>query len=205
MAYSSSDTSGSGSGRSRSLKLQPTATGPMDLSEFYTNKGYVSETWWKDYFMTVLRPRQPPGTPPTRRRPSVDPAQVMNDVVCASSVEQLEAKIPKYFDRDYVQHVDGKTIGYDEFVEHMKVVHGKIKDVSVRWKELHAYAFANDGKRETHIFSHHVVSYKDRASGAEGSAEVCGLFKCGTDLIFECNEMTTVTHGSLEDIGSATA
>ena len=31
----------------------------------------------------------------------------MNDVVCASSVEQLEAKIPKYFDRDYVQHVDG--------------------------------------------------------------------------------------------------
>ena len=37
----------------------------------------------------------------------------MNDVVCASSVEQLEAKIPKYFDRDYVQHVDGKTIGYD--------------------------------------------------------------------------------------------
>ena len=154
----------------------------MDLSEFYTNKGYVSETWWKDYFMTV-----------------------MNDVVCASSVEQLEAKIPKYFDRDYVQHVDGKTIGYDEFVEHMKVVHGKIKDVSVRWKELHAYAFANDGKRETHIFSHHVVSYKDRASGAEGSAEVCGLFKCGTDLIFECNEMTTVTHGSLADIGSATA
>ena len=61
-------------------------------------------------------------------------AQVMNDVVCASSVEQLEAKIPKYFDRDYVQHVDGKTIGYDEFVEHMKVLHGKIKDVSVRWK-----------------------------------------------------------------------
>ena len=54
-------------------------------------------------------------------------------------------------------------------------------------------------------FSHHVVSYKDRASGAEGSAEVCGLFKCGTDLIFECNEMTTVTHGSLQDIGSATA
>ena len=58
MAYSSSDTSGSGSGRSRSLKLQPTATGPMDLSEFYTNKGYVSETWWKDYFMTVRRLRQ---------------------------------------------------------------------------------------------------------------------------------------------------
>ena len=67
MAFSSSDTSGSGSGRSRSLKLQPTATGPMDLSEFYTNKGYVSETWWKDYFMTVLRPRQPP-----RHRRDVD-------------------------------------------------------------------------------------------------------------------------------------
>ena len=87
-----------------------------------------------------------------------------------------------------------------------QVVHGKIKDVSVRWKELHAYAFANDGKRETHIFSHHVVSYKDRASGAEGSAEVCGLFKCGTDLIFECNEMTTVTRGAMgADLGSATA
>ena len=27
--------------RSRSLKLQPAATGPMDLSEFYTNKGRV--------------------------------------------------------------------------------------------------------------------------------------------------------------------
>ena len=61
-------------------------------------------------------------------------------------------------------------------------------------------------KRETHIFSHHVVSYKDRASGAEGSAEVCGLFKCGTDLIFECNEMTTVTRGAMgADLGSATA
>ena len=92
-----------------------------------------------------------------------------------------------------------------EFVEHMKVLHGKIKDVSVRWKELHAYAFANDGKRETHIFSHHVVSYTDRKDGSQGAAEVCGLFKCGTDLIFECNEMTTVTHGSLADIGSATA
>ena len=52
----------------------------------------------------------------------------------------------------------------------------------------------------------HVVSYKDRASGAEGSAEVCGLFKCGTDLIFECNEMTTVTRGAMgADLGSATA
>ena len=50
------------------------------------------------------------------------------------------------------------------------------------------------------------MSYKDRASGAEGSAEVCGLFKCGTDLIFECNEMTTVTHGAMgADLGSATA
>ena len=57
-----------------------------------------------------------------------------------------------------------------------------------------------------YIFSHHVVSYKDRASGAEGSAEVCGLFKCGTDLIFECNEMTTVTRGAMgADLGSATA
>ena len=184
----------------------------MDLSEFYTNKGYVSETWWKDYFMhekpcgnqLILdeRPRQPHAIDATL----IPRRTVMNDVVCASSVEQLEAKIPKYFDRDYVQHVDGKTIGYDEFVEHMKVVHGKIQDVSVRWKELHAYAFANDGKRETHIFSHHVVSYKDRASGAEGSAEVCGLFKCGTDLIFECNEMTTVTRGAMgADLGSATA
>ena len=75
-----------------------------------------------------------------------------------------------------------------------------------RVSEEDAYAFANDGKRETHIFSHHVVSYKDRASGAEGSAEVCGLFKCGTDLIFECNEMTTVTRGAMgADLGSATA
>ena len=54
--------------------------------------------------------------------------------------------------------------------------------------------------------SFYVVSYKDRASGAEGSAEVCGLFKCGTDLIFECNEMTTVTRGAMgADLGSATA
>ena len=67
MAYSSSDASGSGSSRSRSLKLQPTATGPMDLSEFYTNKGYVSETWWKDYFMTVLAVSSP--TPSTRPDP----------------------------------------------------------------------------------------------------------------------------------------
>jgi hypothetical protein len=134
---------------------------------------------------------------------------------------------PRVVGETHVQHVDGKTIGYDEFVEHMKVLHGKIKDVSVRWKELHAYAFANEGqrpraifnpgmnrsradgavagKRETHIFSHHVVSYTDRKDGTPGAAEVCGLFKCGTDLIFECNEMTTVTHGSLAEIGSATA
>ena len=71
MAYSSSDTSGSGSGRSRSLKLQPTATGPMDLSEFYTNKGYVSETWWKDYFMTARELRQPP----RHRRDVIGPAR----------------------------------------------------------------------------------------------------------------------------------
>ena len=62
------------------------------------------------------------------------------------------------------------------------------------------------GKRETHIFSHHVVSYTDRKDGTPGAAEVCGLFKCGTDLIFECNEMTTVTHGAMgADLGSATA
>ena len=80
---------------------------------------------------------------------------------------------------------------------------------NTRYARLHragAFWALNDGKRETHIFSHHVVSYKDRASGAEGSAEVCGLFKCGTDLIFECNEMTTVTHGAMgADLGSATA
>ena len=92
----------------------------------------------------------------------------MNDVVCASSVEQLEAKIPKYFDRDYVQHVDGKTIGYDEFVEHMKVLHGKIKDVSVRWRVPPGsgqapWLILAGGRRET---SHSVRGLLERPKGS---------------------------------------
>ena len=69
----------------------------------------------------------------------------------------------------------------------MKVLHARSR-TSAWLKEPRAYAFANDGKRET------TSSAPRRLQGpASGARRRRVRALCGTDLIFECNEMTTVT------------
>jgi len=132
--------------------------------------------------------------------------KIMSDTVCASSVDALDSTIPAHFDPDYIQHVDGKTIGFSEFVQHMKAVVSKVKDVNLRYKELHAYPVEENGRRTVHIVSHHFVTFATRSDDSVGEAEVVGLFKADdeTGKIYQCNELTRVAHASKEvqDLGS---
>jgi predicted SnoaL-like aldol condensation-catalyzing enzyme len=75
------------------------------------------------------------------------------------SPEFNEDFIRKNVDADYIQHVDGKTLGYNEFAQHIKLLKTKVSTCSVEFLTL-----IEDGEI---LFSNHIVSVtlKDEAQG----------------------------------------
>mmetsp|Transcript_2576 Transcript_2576/g.7876 ORF Transcript_2576/g.7876 Transcript_2576/m.7876 type:complete len:188 (+) Transcript_2576:163-726(+) len=133
---------------------------------------------------------------------------LFRDVICDMSLDGLDDRVARYFDKSYVQHVDGKTLDYSGFVDHMRAQKSKLDaDIAIRWQELHAYVTDEiDAARGllncVHVFSHHFVTFKMKGDGTTGQAEVVALFKLTREgKVFQCNELTKVMHGPA-DLGS---
>jgi len=128
---------------------------------------------------------------------------IFTAVVCDTSPNSI-AVVEKYFAENFVQHVDGKTLTYDDFVQHMKAQKSKIEpSVTITWHELHA----SKHDSVVHIISHHSVSatMKSDSSPIEGS--VVMLAKINEEgKIFQVNEHSHISKGSVaaQDIGSTT-
>jgi hypothetical protein len=101
-----------------------------------------------------------------------------------------EALIDKYFSPHYVQHVDGKTLKFEGFKQHIKVVKDAMASVSIQFKTL---------IQDDHIvFSNHLAKGTTK-EGRQGEVEVIAEFHIRNNRIYYCNELTRQLSGDERD------
>lgn len=109
----------------------------------------------------------------------------------ASTEETFE----KYFSKDYVQYVDGKTLRYDDFISHVKWQKKVIESFKVSFKYIIA--------EEDTVSTIHIVDAVKK-DGSFVQAQVNAVFKIKDKKIILCDELTHLIAGekSDSDLGS---
>ena len=101
-----------------------------------------------------------------------------------------EEAVTRYFSRDYIQHVDGKTIGYVQFIEHLRAQRETIASFHIEF-----LAMASEGDI---VFTNHKVRAVKK-DGNEIEAKVIAQFTVCNGQIIACDELTRMVAGSEED------
>lgn len=101
-----------------------------------------------------------------------------------------EKQIARYFSQDYIQHVDGKTINYTQFVSHIHTQRKTLASIKV--------TFLNVVSEGDTVFSNHLI----RAHTKDGRilhGKVIGEFTIRDGKITGCDELTHIVGGTEED------
>lgn len=101
-----------------------------------------------------------------------------------------ETTYSKYFSTDYIQHVDGKTFNYTQFVAHMAVLKATMLTMRVDFKHL----IVEDNQI---VSIHHVHGVK--VTGEEIEAKVIAFFNLDGGKIILCDELTYLIKGTEKD------
>lgn len=119
--------------------------------------------------------------------------QVFTDVI--ENLGADESIISEYFSPHYIQHVDGHTLHYEEFIQHMKVQKTLLDFVKV--SILHCVIEGNK------ISTVHQVDAKKK-NGEKISVKVIAYFELEGGKIILCDELTHLLEGDAKDqnIGS---
>lgn len=127
-----------------------------------------------------------------------DETKIFVKEIFKNTIENMDATeetYAQYFSQDYVQHVDGKTLNYTDFVAHMKAQKNVIKSAKVTFKHI-----ITEG--DTVATVHIVNGIKKDGSIIE--AQVNALFKIKNKKVVLCDELTHLIKGekSDRDLGS---
>ena len=103
--------------------------------------------------------------------------------------------IGKYFSKDYIQHVDGKTLNFEAFIKHIQTLKSKVKNVHIEFLELIA-----DGNKACSV---HIASAQKK-EGHLVEAKVIAFFELKDGKIVLVDELTHLIVGESSDkeIGS---
>ncbi len=101
-----------------------------------------------------------------------------------------DAQIRRYFAPNYVQHVDGKTLRFDEFLTHVAFLRSATK--SLRFEVIDA-VYTQGLLADRHRV--HIV----KESGETAEAEVLAFLRIENGRIVELNELTQVIRGEAAD------
>ncbi len=115
--------------------------------------------------------------------------QKMFKEVFASSAYGDET-LDKYFSPDYMQSVDGKTLDFEHFRQHIRVQKQTTKSVSIRFKTL-----TEEGDI---VFSNHVTR-GETVDGRIGEFHVIAEFRFRDGKIVACDELTYMLAGDPQD------
>lgn len=96
----------------------------------------------------------------------------------------------KYISKDYVQHVDGKTFNFAQYVQHMEHIKNILKSMSVFFQDIIA-----EGNK---VVTVHIVK-GTKEDGTEMAAKVIALFTVKDGKIVSCDELTHMIKGQEED------
>ena len=127
-----------------------------------------------------------------------DETKIFVKEIFKNTIENMDATeetYAQYFSQDYIQHVDGKTLTYTDFVAHMKAQKNVIKSAKVTFKHI-----ITEG--DTVATVHIVNGIKKDGSIIE--AQVNALFKIKNKKVVLCDELTHLIKGekSDRDLGS---
>lgn len=110
-------------------------------------------------------------------------------------MEPDEEVYARYFSKDYIQHVDGKTLNYDGFVAHMKAQKKVLASAKITFK----YMLVDNDK----IATIHIVNAVKK-DGSIIEAQVNAIIQVKDNKIILCDELTHLIKGlpSDRDLGS---
>jgi ketosteroid isomerase-like protein len=118
--------------------------------------------------------------------------------VFKNTVENMDATeetYSQYFSQDYIQHVDGKTLDYNDFVAHMKAQKNVIQSAKITFKHI---IVEGDTVATVHLVN------GVKKDGGIIEAQVNALFQIKNKKIVLCDELTHLIKGekSDRDLGS---
>lgn len=114
--------------------------------------------------------------------------QALQQIVCQP--EHDEALIAEYFSPHYQQWVDGKSLDFDGFVQHMAAVKAATSSVCIEIQ-----AIAENGNE---VLTHHRVSVV-KPDASEAVIDVFARFTLCEGMIVRCQELTYPLSGAEED------
>ncbi|MGY0036794.1 nuclear transport factor 2 family protein [Pedobacter sp. NJ-S-72] len=101
-----------------------------------------------------------------------------------------EDLVKKHFSQNYIQHVDGKTLYFEGFIQHMKALKKDKPAIQIDIKTL-----VQEGST---VFSNHLVNVITKENG-ESQVQVIGEFRFEGDQICYCDELSHLVSGDPKD------
>jgi len=114
--------------------------------------------------------------------------EVFSEVLESSVYNEILVR--KYFSQDYIQHVDGKTLHFDSFLQHMKALKQDGSELLIDIKTL-----VQEGNT---VFSNHLVNVTT-IENRKTQIQVIGEFRFQGDQICYCDELTHLISGDSKD------
>ncbi len=121
-------------------------------------------------------------------QPRTHVVNALNEII--GHPQHSESRIAEYFSPDYQQFVDGKTLDYDQFVQHMALLKKLTRRMNIRF--LAVVAEGNS------VFTHHQVAI-EKNNGACSETMVMAHFTLCGGKILRCDELTYQVSGQSED------
>ena len=106
-----------------------------------------------------------------------------------------EQTVSRYFSPKYVQRVDGKTLDFHGFSDHLRALKGALTNVRVTFEQMVA-----EGNKVMEI--HRVDA--DKRAGGQIATKVIALFVIEDGKVVLCDELTHLEEGAVtdKDLGS---
>lgn len=111
------------------------------------------------------------------------------------NMSSTRADFDPYYSKEYVQHVDGKTLNYEEFLAHMADLHKSLSSLEIEFLDI----VTQGDKVATRHLAHGI-----KKDGREIEVLVVAVFGFKNGKLVSCDELTHMVRGAKEDrdIGS---
>jgi hypothetical protein len=104
--------------------------------------------------------------------------------------EYDEAAIHQYFSEDYIQHVDGNTLHFEQFKQHIKVLKEAVAAISITFQTII--------QENNIVFTNHLVTATTKEQRS-GQVQVISEFHFKDGKINYCSELTHMISGDTRD------
>jgi hypothetical protein len=120
---------------------------------------------------------------------------IENSFMVSTDMNATKADYARYHTKDYIQHVDGKVLNYDEYVAHREALKKTVKSAKI---------FFNDMIIEGNKVVTRHTAYVTKKDNKKIELQVIAIFEIKDGKIVKCDELTHLIKGERadRDIGS---